>query len=75
MSALVTNLLLFGRVLRAAGLQVHHGRLADAIRALEWHDDLPIFDEAFDLFFRAHGKSELNLPLFSLGERAHAACG
>ncbi len=90
MTALVTNLLLFGRVLRAAGLQVHHGRLVDAIRALEWtgvssrtdvravlrallvhrHDDLPVFDEAFDLFFRAHGASELNLPLFSLGERA-----
>ena len=90
MNALVTNLLLFGRVLRAAGLQVHHGRLVDAIRALEWtgvgsrtdvravlrallvhrHDDLPVFDDAFDLFFRAHGASELNLPLFSLGERA-----
>jgi hypothetical protein len=90
MNALVTNLLLFGRVLRAAGLQVHHGRLVDAIRALEWtgvssrtevravlrallvhrHDDLSVFDEAFDLFFRAHGASELNLPLFSLGERA-----
>jgi uncharacterized protein with von Willebrand factor type A (vWA) domain len=90
MTALVTNLLLFGRVLRAAGLQVHHGRLVDAIRALEWigvasrndvravlrallvhrHDDLAIFDEAFDLFFRVHGSSELNLPLFSLGERA-----
>ena len=90
MNALITNLLLFGRVLRAAGLQVHHGRLVDAIRALEWtgvgsrndvravlrallvhrHDDLAVFDEAFDLFFRAHGASELNLPLFSLGERA-----
>ena len=90
MNALVTNLLLFGRVLRAAGLQVHHGRLVDAIRALEWagvssrtdvravlrallvhrHDDLPVFDEAFDLFFRAQGASALNLPLFSLGERA-----
>jgi uncharacterized protein with von Willebrand factor type A (vWA) domain len=90
MSALVTNLLLFGRVLRAAGLHVHHGRLVDAIRALEWigvgsrtdvravlrallvhrHDDLPVFDEAFDLFFRTHDASALNLPLFSLGERA-----
>ena len=30
----------------------------------------PLFNEAFDLFFRAHGSSELNLPLFSLGERA-----
>jgi uncharacterized protein with von Willebrand factor type A (vWA) domain len=90
MNALVTNLLLFGRVLRAAGLQIHHGWLADAVQALEWvgvnsrtdvravlrallvhrHDDLPIFDEAFDLFFRAHDASALNLPLFSLGERA-----
>jgi hypothetical protein len=90
MSALVINLLLFGRVLRAAGLQVHHGRLVDAIRALEWigvgsrtdvravlrallvhrHEDLPVFDEAFDLFFRTHDAPELNLPLFSLGERA-----
>ena len=90
MNALVINLLLFGRVLRAAGLQVHHGRLVDAIRALEWtgvssrtdvravlrallvhrHDDLPVFDEAFGLFFCAHGASALKLPLFSLGERA-----
>ena len=35
------------------------------------HDDLPLFNEAFDLFFRAHGSSELDLPLFSLG-RARA---
>jgi uncharacterized protein with von Willebrand factor type A (vWA) domain len=34
--ALGDNVLLFGRVLRAAGLEVHHGRLVDAIRALEW---------------------------------------
>ena len=34
------------------------------------HDDLPLFNEAFDLFFRAHGASELHMPLFSLGERA-----
>jgi len=32
------NILLFGRMLRAAGLEVHHGRLLDAIRALEWVD-------------------------------------
>ena len=30
-----SNVLLFGRVLRAAGLEVHHGRLVDAMRALE----------------------------------------
>jgi uncharacterized protein len=34
--ALVDNVLLFGRVLRATGLEVHHGRLLDAVRALEW---------------------------------------
>ena len=32
------NVLLFGRVLRAAGLDVHHGRLLDVLRALEWID-------------------------------------
>jgi len=34
------------------------------------HEDLPLFNDAFDLFFRAHGSSALDLPLFSLGERA-----
>jgi len=34
------------------------------------HEDLPLFNQAFDLFFRAHGSSALDLPLFSLGERA-----
>lgn len=33
--AIGENVLLFGRLLRAAGLDVHHGRLLDAIRALE----------------------------------------
>lgn len=33
-AALGANVLLFGRVLRAAGLDVHHGRLVDAMRAL-----------------------------------------
>lgn len=89
-TALVPNLLLFGRVLRAAGVHLHRERMVDAIQAIEWigvrsradvratlcallvhrHEDLPLFNEAFDLFFRAHGSSELNLPLFSLGERA-----
>jgi uncharacterized protein with von Willebrand factor type A (vWA) domain len=88
--ALVPNLLLFGRVLRAAGVHVHRERMVDAIQATEWigvrsradlraslsallvhrHEDLPPFNEAFDLFFRSHDTSDLNLPLFSLGERA-----
>jgi uncharacterized protein with von Willebrand factor type A (vWA) domain len=87
---LVHNLLLFGRVLRAAGVHVHRERMVDAIRATEWvgirsrtdlratlcallvhrHEDLALFNEAFDLIFRAHGASGLDLPLFSLGERA-----
>jgi uncharacterized protein with von Willebrand factor type A (vWA) domain len=33
--ALLPNLLLFGRLLRGAGLDVHPGRMVDAIRALE----------------------------------------
>ena len=32
----VRNLLLFGRLLRRAGLDVHHSRLLDAVRSLEW---------------------------------------
>lgn len=34
--AFLSNLLLFGRVLRGAGMAVHHGRMIDAVRALEW---------------------------------------
>ncbi len=34
--ALVGNLLLFARLLRAAGVDLHHGRLLDAVGALEW---------------------------------------
>jgi len=33
---LVANLLLFGRLLRRAGLPVSHSRLVDAVRALNW---------------------------------------
>ena len=35
-SALVSNVLLFGRLLQRAGVSVHHARLLDAVRALEW---------------------------------------
>jgi uncharacterized protein with von Willebrand factor type A (vWA) domain len=83
------NVLLFGRVLRASGADVHHARLLDAIRALAWvdignradvaatlrsllvhrHEDIARFDDAFDLFFRAHRPPAPGLPLFSLGER------
>jgi uncharacterized protein with von Willebrand factor type A (vWA) domain len=33
--ALAANILRFGRLLRAAGLDVHHGRMLDALRAVE----------------------------------------
>jgi uncharacterized protein len=33
---LAVNILQFGRVLRRAGIDVHHARILDAIRALEW---------------------------------------
>ncbi len=36
--ALLSNVLLFGRVLRRAGLEVHHGRMLDAIEALTYID-------------------------------------
>ena len=88
-AAFSRNILLFGRVLRSAGVDVAHARLLDAIRALTWtdvgsradvaatlrsllvhrHDDLARFDEAFDLFFRAHPPPSPGLPLFPLGER------
>jgi uncharacterized protein len=38
MSRLLDNLLLFGRILRAAGIAVHPGRLLDVARALEQVD-------------------------------------
>ena len=33
---LAFNVLQFGRMLRRAGLEIHHGRLLDAVRALQW---------------------------------------
>ena len=89
-TAIAGNVLLFGRVLRAAGLPVHHGRLVDALQALALvgirsrtdvratlrsllvhrHEDIARFDQAFDLFFRAHRPPAPGLPLFSIGERA-----
>jgi uncharacterized protein len=66
------NLLLFGRALRAAGLPIGTGQIADAVRAVEavgvdareevyWalaacfvrrREELVLFDEAFEFFFR-----------------------
>ena len=80
MAALLDNLLVFGRLLRALGLEVHVGRLLDIAEALPHvnlaarddvyhtcrallvhrHEDLAVFDRAFDAFWRVHGDG---LPL------------
>ena len=83
------NLLLFGRLLRRLGLDVHVGRMLDAIRVLEdiglerrgdvraalrtllvhRKDDLPLFDEAFDVFWRQRKDSTSTMDLRSMGEQ------
>ena len=70
---LLHNLILFGRLLRALGIDVNPGRMIDLVQALEhvnpahrsdfYHtarsllvhhrDDLPLFEQAFALFWRA----------------------
>ncbi|NKQ36485.1 MAG: VWA domain-containing protein [Chloroflexi bacterium] len=74
---LLPNLLLFGRLLRALGLDVNPGRMMDLAQALayvdigrksDFHntartllvhdkDDLPLFDMAFNLFWRRYQES------------------
>lgn len=66
------NLVLFGRLLRALGMDVNPGRVIDMVQALEFveigqradfyytarslfvhrKEDLPLFDEAFELFWQ-----------------------
>ena len=87
--ALLPNLVLFGRMLRRAGLDVHTGRLIDAVRALAYvdlgrradvhhsltallvhrHEDLILFDRAFDAFWRKHGDHWGRSDLRALGEQ------
>jgi uncharacterized protein with von Willebrand factor type A (vWA) domain len=74
MPRLLDNLLIFGRILRRAGVDVHPGRLLDVVEALghvnlgerdevyhtcrtllvHRHEQLPIFDRAFEAFWREH---------------------
>jgi uncharacterized protein with von Willebrand factor type A (vWA) domain len=74
MSNLPRNLIVFGRLLRRAGIDVHVGRMIDVTDALQHvdlgsrdevyhtcrallvhrHDQLALFDRAFELFWRAH---------------------
>ena len=74
-SHLPRNLLVFGRLLRRLGIDVHTGRLLDVLEALQHvdlgsrdevyhtcrallvyhHEDLPIFDRAFEAFWMGRG--------------------
>jgi uncharacterized protein with von Willebrand factor type A (vWA) domain len=73
-SHLQRNLIVFGRLLRRAGIDVHVGRVIDVTDALQHvnlgsrdevyhtcrallvhrHDQLDVFDRAFDTFWRVH---------------------
>ena len=85
----LNNLLLFGRLLRRLGLDVHTGRMLDAVRVLEdigvyrrmdvrsalrtlmvhRREDLPVFDEAFAVFWRQRKNRMSSLDLRSMGEQ------
>ena len=74
MSNLQRNLIVFGRLLRRTGIDVHVGRVIDVTDALQHvdlasrdevyhtcrallvhrHDQLAVFDRAFDMFWRVH---------------------
>jgi uncharacterized protein with von Willebrand factor type A (vWA) domain len=74
LSNLQHNLLVFGRLLRRLGIDVHVGRMIDVTDALQHvdlasrdeiyhtcrallvhrHDQLAVFDRAFEMFWRAH---------------------
>ena len=86
---LLHNLLLFGRVLRRLGLDVHAGRMLDVVAVLEYvgverkrdfrdalrtllvhrQRDLALFDETFQVFWRAPKHRWTTMDLRSLGEQ------
>ena len=81
---LLHNLILFGRLLRALGMDVNPGRMMDLVQALEHvnlarksdffytarsllvHDreDLPLFEQAFELFWQAPREKTIFDELF-----------
>jgi len=85
-SPLLRNLLLFGRLLRASGIQVTSGRLIEVANSLGHIDigckedfrnaarcilvsrreDIPVFDQAFDIFWRSWTRSRKDDPLKKL---------
>ncbi len=86
---LLHNLLLFGRLLRRLGLDVHVGRMLDAVaviddiglaRKRDFHaalrtllvhrqDELALFDEAFEVFWRQPKNPKTTMDLRSMGEQ------
>jgi uncharacterized protein with von Willebrand factor type A (vWA) domain len=81
MSNLQRNLIVFGRLLRRAGIDVHVGRMIDVSDALQHvdlaardevyhtcrallvhrHDQLAVFDRAFEVFWRAQAGSSTSV--------------
>ena len=85
---ILNSLLLFGEVLRRAGLDVGSGNMLDMVRAMEHvpfgrkqdfrqaarcilvhrKQDLPLFDEAFEVFWRTPATRQITRDIKSLGE-------
>ena len=83
------NLLLFGRMLRRLGLDVHVGRMLDAVMVIDdiglsrrrdfraalctllvhRKDDLALFEEAFNVFWRQPKNPKTSMDLRSMGEQ------
>jgi uncharacterized protein with von Willebrand factor type A (vWA) domain len=78
MSRLLDNLLLFGRVLRGAGMAVHPGRMLDVIAALD-HVDIASRDEVYHACraLLVHRQEQIAIfdRAFAAFWRAHAAGG
>ncbi|MEM7331608.1 MAG: VWA domain-containing protein [Chloroflexota bacterium] len=83
------NLVLFGRLLRALGMDINPGRMLDLVQALDHvplgaksdfyftarslfvhrREDIPLFDEAFELFWKKPSDGEVEFSLFNhMGE-------
>ncbi len=86
---ILRNLMLFGQVLRRAGLEVSSDNMLELVRATEQlaigrreefrqaarcllvhrKEDLPIFDEAFQVFWRRPATDRTAMDLRSMGEQ------
>ena len=79
------NIVLFGRLLRALGMDINPGRMLDLVQAMDhvplgakWdfyytarslfvhrREDIPLFDEAFELFWKKPSDGEVEFSLFN----------